>query len=81
MPKTFRIDSAQKPSTLVARAERAAIGNNAAFRGDETSGSFSGSGFKGTYGMDGKTVTVTIIQKPFYAPWPMVESELERLLV
>lgn len=81
MPKTFSIVSTQDPSTLVARARRAAAENNAVFRGNEASGSFSGSGVEGVYRMDGKVVTVTITQKPFFAPWPVVESGLKRLLV
>jgi hypothetical protein len=81
MSRTFSMVSAQDPGALLTRARRVATNNNATFSGNETAGSFSGSGFKGLYKMNGKSVTVTITQKPFYAPWPLVESELEKLLV
>lgn len=81
MPKTFSVVSKQDPNTLVARARRAAAENNAEFRGNETSGSFSGSGVEGFYRMDGRIVTVTVTQKPFFAPWPVIESALKKLLV
>lgn len=73
--------SAKEPGILVTRAKRAATENDAAFKGNKTSGSFSANGVKGVYRMDGKVVTVTITEKPFYVPWPMIESELKRLLV
>ena len=80
MPRTFNLISAKDPGTLVAMARRAAIENDAVFRGNETSGNFSASGVKGVYSMEGKVVRVTIIEKPFYIPWPLVESELNRLV-
>lgn len=81
MPRTFNVVSTQNPSTLLARARRAAAENNADFRGTETSGSFSGSGVKGDYRMGGNVVTVTVTQKPFFVPWPVLESALKELLV
>lgn len=81
MPRTFSVVSTQEPGALVERARRAASENNADFRGNEASGSFSGSGVEGVYRMDGRVVTVTITQKPFFAPWPIVESGLKRFLV
>lgn len=80
MPRTFSLISAKDPGTLVARARRAAIENDADFRGNKRSGSFSAIGVKGVYRMEGKVVTVTITEKPFYVPWPLVESELKRLV-
>jgi len=65
---------------LVARARRAAIEHGADFRGNETSGSFAASGVKGAYRLEGKVVSVTITEKPFYVPCPLVESELKRLV-
>jgi hypothetical protein len=80
MPRTFNLISVEAPGTLVARARRAAFENGADFRGNEASGSFSASGVKGVYRMEGKVVSVTITEKPFYVPWPLVESELNRLV-
>ncbi len=80
MPRTFSLISAKDPGTLVTRARRVAIEHGADFRGNETSGSFAASGVKGAYRMEGKALTVTITEKPFYAPWHLVESELKRLV-
>lgn len=81
MLRTFSVVSTQEPSTLVARARRAAAENDAVFSGNEASGRFSGGGVEGVYRMDGKVVTVTIMQKPFFAPWPVVESGLKSFLI
>ena len=64
----------------MARVKREAIARGADFRGSETSGSFSASGFKGVYTMVGKVVTVDITEKPWYVPWALAETELRRLL-
>lgn len=80
MPRTFSLISVKDPGTLVARARRVAIENGADFRGNEASGSFSASGVKGVYRREGKVVSITITEKPFYVPWPLVESELNRLV-
>jgi len=61
----------------VSEAKKVAKENGATFRGDTTSGSFSGRGVKGRYKMEGKTVKVTITDKPTLAPWSTVESRVK----
>jgi len=61
----------------VSEAKKVATENGATFRGDTTSGSFSGKGVKGRYKMEGKTVKVTITDKPTLAPWSTVESRVK----
>ena len=75
--RTFSIKATKNPGTLVSEAKKVAKENGATFRGDTTSGSFSGKGVKGRYKMEGKTVKVTITDKPTLAPWSTVESKVK----
>jgi galactose mutarotase-like enzyme len=67
----------KNPSTLVSEAKKVAKENNATFRGDATSGSFSGRGVEGRYKIEGGTVKVTITDKPALASWSTVESKVK----
>jgi hypothetical protein len=67
----------KNPTTLVSEARRVAKENNATFKGDTTSGSFSGKGVKGRYKIEGNTVKVTITDKPALASWSTVESKVK----
>ncbi len=75
--RTFSIKMTKNPSTLVSEAKKVAKENNATFRGDTTSGSFSGKGVEGRYKIEGGTVKVTIIDKPSLASWSTVESKVK----
>ena len=78
--RTFSIDTAVKPLTLLARAKKAAYENGATLVGDERSGRFSHDLIKGDYRMVGQTVLVTITEKHWLVPWPAVESQLGALV-
>jgi hypothetical protein len=75
--RTFSIKTTKSPSTLVSAAEKVAKENNATFRGDTTSGTFSGKGVEGKYRIEGGTVKVTITDKPSLASWSTVESKVK----
>jgi hypothetical protein len=75
--RTFSIKMTKNPNTLVSEAKKVAKENNATFRGDTTSGSFSGRGVKGRYKIEGGTVKVTITDKPTLASWSKVESKVK----
>lgn len=75
--RTFSINPTKNPSTLVSEAKRVAKENNATFRGDTNAGSFSGKGVKGRYKIEGRTVKVTITDKPTLASWSTVESKVK----
>lgn len=75
--RTFSINTNKDPETLVQEAKKVAEENNAAFRGDTNSGSFSGRGVEGSYEVQGWTVTVTITDKPTLASWSKVESKVK----
>ena len=75
--RTFSMKTTKNPSTLVSEARRVAKENDATFRGDATSGSFSGKGVKGRYKIEGGTVKVTITDKPALASWSTVESKVK----
>ena len=75
--RTFSMKTTKNPSTLLSEARRVAKENGATFRGDTTSGSFSGKGVKGRYKIEGGTVKVTITDKPALASWSTVESKVK----
>ena len=80
MAKTFSIDTTAAPSSLLARARRMASDNGATLVGNEASGRFSHEMARGEYRMMGRKVIVTIIDKHWLLPWPVVESKLRELV-
>ncbi len=76
MTRSFSVDTSEDLNTLVDKAKRAAVENNATLEGDASSGRFSGRGVEGIYDIEGRTVTVTITDKPFFLPWDYVESRV-----
>ena len=80
MARTFSVHTRATPASLLARARRAASANGATFVGDEGSGRFVHKLVKGEYRMLGKTVIVTITDKHWLLPWPVVEARLRDLL-
>jgi hypothetical protein len=78
--RTFNVDTGVAPSSLLARARRAARENGAILVGDERSGRFSHELVKGEYRMVGQTVVVTITDKHWLLPWPEVEVRLRQFL-
>ena len=80
MAKTYELDTTVSPSSLLARAKRAAYANGASLLGDEGSGRFSHESLTGEYRMVGQTVVVTITDKHWLLPWPVVEVRLRGLL-
>ena len=69
------------PLSLLARAKRVAKENDAALVGDKDSGRFSHNMVKGEYRRVGQRVIVTITEKHWLVPWPIVESQLRDLLL
>ncbi len=80
MARTFNLDTTLRPSSLLARAKRAAHDNGAALLGDGRSGRFSHDMAKGEYRMEGRTVVVTVTEKHWLLPWPVVEARLRELV-
>ena len=76
MSKTFRFSIPGKPEEFISKAREVARENNVAINGDSTRGSVAGSGAEGDYRVEGNTAVLTINKKPFFAPWWLVESEL-----
>jgi hypothetical protein len=78
--RTFNLDTKLRPSSLLARAKKAAYENGATLLGDGRSGRFSHDMVKGEYRMAGRTVVVTITEKHWLLPWPVVEARLRQLV-
>ena len=79
--RTFSMDTTLNPSSLLARARRAANENGATLVGDKQSGRFSHDMIRGEYRMVGQKVIVTITEKHWLVPWPVVESQLRELVI
>ena len=80
MARTFSVDTRVAPTSLLARARRAARENGAILVGHERSERFSHELVKGEYRMVGQKVVVTITDKHWLVPWPVVEVRLRELL-
>ena len=80
MAKTYELDTMVSPSSLLARAKKAAYANGATLLGDEGSGRFSHEMAKGEYRMVGQKVIVTGTDKHWLLPWPVVEAQLRELV-
>jgi hypothetical protein len=78
--RTFNLDTKLRPSSLLARAKKAAYENGATLLGDERLGRFSHDMAKGEYRMVGQTVIVTVTEKHWLLPWPLVEARLRELV-
>jgi hypothetical protein len=74
------MDTTADPPSLLARARRVARENGAALVGNDESGRFSHDMVRGEYRMVGQTVIVTITDKHWLIPWPVLESRLRELL-
>jgi hypothetical protein len=80
MARTFSVDTRVAPTSLLVRARKAARENGAILVDDERSGRFSHELVKGEYRMVGHTVMVSITDKHWLLPWPVVEVRLRELL-
>jgi hypothetical protein len=78
--KTYELGTMVSPSSLLARAKKAAYANGAILLGDEESGRFSHEMAKGEYRMVGQKVIVTVTDKHWLLPWPEVEAQLRELV-
>jgi hypothetical protein len=78
--KTYELDTMVSPSSLLARAKKAAYANGATLLGDERSGRFSHEMAEGEYRMVGQKVVVTVTDKHWLLPWAVVEVRLRELL-
>jgi hypothetical protein len=78
--RTFSMDTTLNPTSLLARARMAASENGATLIGDKQSGRFSHDMVRGEYQMVRQTVIVTVTDKHWLLPWPVVEAQLRELL-
>ena len=80
MARTFSMDTNLKPSSLLIRVKKAASESGATFIGDKHFGRFSHDMIRGEYRMIGQRVIVTITEKHWLMPWPVVEAQLRKLV-
>ena len=80
MARTFSMETTLNPTSLLARAKKAASESGATLIADEQSGRFSHDMVRGEYRMVGQKVIVTITDRHWLVPWPVVESQLRKLI-
>ena len=80
MARTFRMHTNLNPSSLLARAKKAASESSATLIGDKQSGRFTHDMVRGEYHMAGRTVIVNITDKHWMLPWPVVEAQLRKFM-
>ena len=80
MVRTFSMNTTLDPLSLLRRVKRVAKENGATLLGDERSGRFSHGMVKGEYRLVGEMVIVTITEKHWLVPWPIVESKVRELV-
>ena len=80
MTRTFSMETTLDSSELLVRVRKVARENGATLVGDGQSGRFSHDLIKGEYRMVGRTVLVTITDKPLIAPWSIIEARLRQLV-
>lgn len=78
MSRTFEIHVKQPPEILVSKAQEMALANAICFIADKVQGHFSGKGLEGSYRFDQNTLIVTVVKKPPFVTWRMVEQMLHR---
>ncbi len=76
--KTYEIQLAQDPRSVVEKARLAAAGNGVKFEGDECQGRFAGHGIEGSYTIQGAQLTIQIARKPIIMPWSMIETSMRK---
>lgn len=81
MPRVFDINLNTEPEAILDKAKNMAAKNNFNISGDIDSGTFSGRGVSGFYNIDGRSLSVTVTEKPWYAPWSKVESSITEFFV
>ncbi|HNR67018.1 MAG TPA: hypothetical protein PKN04_04230 [bacterium] len=67
------------PENYFARAQKAAGRYNVDLRGEPGAGHFVGQGFEGNYEIQERTLHLTVVKKPFFLTWQMIESMLQDL--
>jgi hypothetical protein len=78
--RTFRMHTNLSPSSLLTRARKAASESGATLVGDKQSGRFSHDMVRGRYRMVGQAVIVTITDKHWLLPWPVLEAQLRKFI-
>jgi hypothetical protein len=76
MARTIQVTVQGDLGVLLVRARSAASEQGATFEGTQSRGTFSGQGLSGHYVVVNEIITITILEKPWWAPWSAVESQL-----
>jgi hypothetical protein len=70
----FSFDIPMDSAEALRKAKELLEEKGGTFEGDERSGQYEGNGVKGSYAIEGKTMTIKIFQKPFFVPEAVIKS-------
>ena len=79
MAESFSFHITQSPEQAVEKARAAAEKQGARFEGDASGGRFSAMGVVGSFRITGDLVEVDILERPFFAPPPIIEATITEL--
>jgi hypothetical protein len=81
---SFSVGFMGTPVETVAKAKAAIEKFGGTFTGDATKGDLVASTpagkVKGSYSVEGQTITINITDKPFIVPWSMIEAQIRKFL-
>ena len=77
--KKFSIKLNLHPHEVFAKSKANADNNGVTLKGDHQIGQFSGKGIEGTYELNGDILTITIVEKPFFYSWSLIETKVREL--
>lgn len=63
----------------IEKLETLAVKYSVEFKGNHDKGFAKGRGFYVTYEMNGKECTLTVLKKPIFIPWGVIEKQLAKL--
>ena len=84
MSKTFRFRLAGSSNPLICKGKSELEKHGVTVKGDDNSGNFKGKllvgKIVGSYKMDNDYINITVIKKPVFATWGIIESQITNFI-
>lgn len=76
MAKSFHFSLGHQPDELLARLKQLVARGEWYWSGDASAGRLAGQGFEAHYQVADGKLAVTVLRKPFWIPWQLVQMTL-----
>lgn len=76
MSKTIEVKLNRDPQEVVAKFKATAEKNGVHMAGDHQGGEFHGKGIEGRYAIVGDALTITLLKKPIFLSWSLMETKV-----